>query len=62
MTAEHGLGGLSKVTALERGPRQAKMHGIPEEQVIADFLLKESAVKRPVELDEVGALARVSVC
>lgn len=36
---------------------QAKTHGIPEDQVIAEILLKESAVKRLVEPEEVGALA-----
>lgn len=79
VTAKHGLEGLSKVTALEGGPRgvtsncvnpgyvrtalvtkqiadQAKTHGIPEEQVIAEILLKESAVKRLVEPEEVAAL------
>ncbi|WP_137146582.1 3-hydroxybutyrate dehydrogenase [Mycolicibacterium sp. CR10] len=35
---------------------QAKTHGIPEDQVIAEILLKESAVKRLVEPKEVGAL------
>lgn len=35
---------------------QAKIHGIPEEQVLTDILLKESAVKRLVEPEEVGAL------
>ncbi len=36
---------------------QAKTHGIPEDQVIADIFLKESAVKRLVEPQEVGSLA-----
>ncbi|HEY9266897.1 MAG TPA: 3-hydroxybutyrate dehydrogenase [Mycobacterium sp.] len=36
---------------------QAKTHGIPEDQVITEILLKESAVKRLVEPEEVGALA-----
>ncbi|GAB3218701.1 3-hydroxybutyrate dehydrogenase [Mycolicibacterium hippocampi] len=36
---------------------QAKTHGIPEDQVIGEILLKESAVKRLVEPEEVGALA-----
>ena len=35
---------------------QAKTHGIPEDQVIAEILLKESAVKRLVEPKEVSAL------
>jgi len=37
---------------------QAKTHGISEDEVIADVLLKESAVKRLVEPEEVGALVR----
>lgn len=36
---------------------QAKTHGIPEDQVITEILLKESAVKRLLEPEEVGALA-----
>jgi len=36
---------------------QARTHGIPEDQVIADIFLKESAVKRLVEPQEVGSLA-----
>jgi len=36
---------------------QARTHGIPEDQVIADIFLKESAVKRLVEPQEVGLLA-----
>ncbi|MCV7150216.1 3-hydroxybutyrate dehydrogenase [Mycolicibacterium pyrenivorans] len=36
---------------------QAKTHGIPDDQVITKILLKESAVKRLVEPEEVGALA-----
>ncbi|MGE0217473.1 3-hydroxybutyrate dehydrogenase [Mycolicibacterium sp.] len=35
---------------------QARTHNIPEDQVIAEILLKESAVKRLVEPEEVGAL------
>jgi 3-hydroxybutyrate dehydrogenase len=35
---------------------QAKMHGIPEDEVVADILLKEAAVKRLVEPEEVGSL------
>lgn len=35
---------------------QARTHGIPEEQVIEEILLKESAVKRLVEPDEVAEL------
>src|SRR4029078_4123726 len=34
----------------------AKTHNIAEDQVITDILLKESAVKRLVEPEEVGAL------
>ncbi|GHJ42299.1 3-hydroxybutyrate dehydrogenase [Streptomyces sp. TS71-3] len=33
---------------------QAKAHGIPEERVVADVLLQDSAVKRLVEPDEVA--------
>ena len=35
---------------------QARTHNIPEDQVITDILLKESAVKRLVEPEEVSAL------
>lgn len=35
---------------------QARTHGIGEDQVVSDILLKESAVKRLVEPEEVGAL------
>lgn len=35
---------------------QARTHNIPEDQVVSDILLKESAVKRLVEPEEVGAL------
>ncbi|WNG87033.1 3-hydroxybutyrate dehydrogenase [Mycobacterium sp. ITM-2016-00317] len=35
---------------------QARTHNIGEDQVISDILLKESAVKRLVEPEEVGAL------
>ncbi|WP_422744455.1 SDR family oxidoreductase [Mycobacterium sp. WMMD1722] len=35
---------------------QAKMHGIGEDDVVADILLKESAIKRLVEPAEVGSL------
>ncbi|MGB3356169.1 MAG: 3-hydroxybutyrate dehydrogenase [Mycobacterium sp.] len=35
---------------------QAKTHGIGEEQVVTEILLKESAVKRLVEPEEVAAL------
>ena len=34
----------------------ARTHGIPEDQVVADILLKESAIKRLVEPEEVAAL------
>jgi 3-hydroxybutyrate dehydrogenase len=36
---------------------QATVHGIPEDKVIADILLKESAIKRLAEPEEVAALA-----
>ena len=35
---------------------QARTHNIGEDQVVSDILLKESAVKRLVEPDEVGSL------
>jgi len=35
---------------------QAKVHGIPEDRVVTDILLKESAIKRLVEPEEVAAL------
>jgi 3-hydroxybutyrate dehydrogenase len=35
---------------------QARNHGIPEDQVVNDILLKESAIKRLVEPEEVAAL------
>jgi 3-hydroxybutyrate dehydrogenase len=35
---------------------QARSHGIPEDQVVNEILLKESAVKRLVEPEEVGSL------
>jgi len=35
---------------------QATTHGIPEEQVVSDILLKESAIKRLVEPEEVSSL------
>lgn len=79
VTAKHALEGLSKVTALEGGPRgvtsncvnpgyvrtalvdkqiadQARTHGIDEQQVVEQILLKESAIKRLVEPQEVASL------
>lgn len=35
---------------------QGRTHGIPENQVVAEILLKESAIKRLVEPEEVAAL------
>ena len=35
---------------------QAQAHGIPEDEVVAEILLKESAIKRLVEPEEVAAL------
>ena len=35
---------------------QARTHGIPEEQVVAEILLKESAIKRLLEPEEVASL------
>jgi 3-hydroxybutyrate dehydrogenase len=80
VSAKHGLEGLSKVTALEGGPRgvtsncinpayvrtplvekqiadQAKVHGIPEDEVVEKIMLTETAIKRLVEADEVASLA-----
>jgi 3-hydroxybutyrate dehydrogenase len=36
---------------------QARLHGVPEDEVVATVLLAESAVKRLVEPEEVAALA-----
>ena len=36
---------------------QAKVHGIPEEEVVEKIMLTESAIKRLVEADEVASLA-----
>jgi 3-hydroxybutyrate dehydrogenase len=36
---------------------QAKVHGIPEEEVVEKIMLTETAVKRLVEADEVASLA-----
>ena len=44
---------------------QARTHGIPEDQVIAEIFLKECAIKRLVEPEEVGSpggLAGIAVC
>ncbi|QNA94003.1 MULTISPECIES: 3-hydroxybutyrate dehydrogenase [unclassified Microbacterium] len=80
VSAKHGLEGLSKVTALEGGPRgvtsncidpgyvrtplvekqiadQARLHGIPESEVLENVMLTESAIKRLVEPAEVASLA-----
>jgi 3-hydroxybutyrate dehydrogenase len=79
VTAKHALEGLSKVTALEGGPRgvtsncvnpgyvrtplvekqiadQARIHGIPESDVVEKVMLVESAIKRLLEPDEVADL------
>lgn len=79
VTAKHAIEGLSKVTALEAGPRgvtsncvdpgyvrtplvtkqiadQAAAHGIDEDDVVTQILLKEAAVKRLVEPEEVASL------
>lgn len=37
--------------------QQSRIHGIPEEDVIANILLAKNAIKRLVEPSEVGALA-----
>lgn len=80
VSAKHGLEGLSKVTALEGGPRgvtsncinpayvrtplvekqiadQARIHGIPESEVVEKIMLTETAIKRLIEPDEVASLA-----
>ena len=80
MAAKHGLEGLSKVVALEGGPRgvtsncicpayvrtplvegqiadQARIHGLPEEEVVVRVMLTEPAIKRLVEPEEVAELA-----
>jgi 3-hydroxybutyrate dehydrogenase len=77
--AKHGLEGLSKVTALEGGPRgvtsncvnpsyvrtplvekqiadQARVHSLPEEDVVEQVMLTESPIKRLIEPDEVADL------
>ena len=36
---------------------QARLHGIPEAEVLAKVMLTESAVKRLVEVEEVASLA-----
>jgi 3-hydroxybutyrate dehydrogenase len=79
VTAKHALEGLSKVTALEGGPRgvtsncvnpgyvrtplveqqisdQARLHDIPESDVVEKVMLVESAIKRLLEPDEVADL------
>jgi len=57
VAAKHGLEGLSKVIALE-GADQARVHGIPEDEVLESVILAESAVKRLVEPAEVASLVR----
>jgi 3-hydroxybutyrate dehydrogenase len=77
VAAKHGLEGLSKVIALEGGPKgvtsnticpayvrtplverqiadQARIHGIPEDEVIEKIMLTEPAIKRLVEPAEVA--------
>jgi 3-hydroxybutyrate dehydrogenase len=80
VAAKHGLEGLSKVIALEGGPRgvtsnticpayvrtplverqiadQARVHGIPEDEVVEKIMLTEPAIKRLVEPSEVAQAA-----
>jgi 3-hydroxybutyrate dehydrogenase len=80
VAAKHGLEGLSKVIALEGGPRgvtsnticpayvrtplvegqiadQARIHGIPEREVVEKIMLTEPAIKRLVEPSEVAQAA-----
>jgi 3-hydroxybutyrate dehydrogenase len=79
VAAKHGLEGLSKVIALEGGPRgvtsncvcpayvrtplverqiadQARVHGLPEREVVERVMLTEPAIKRLVEPEEVAEL------
>ncbi len=79
VAAKHGLEGLSKVIALEGGPRgvtsncicpayvrtplvegqiaaQAERHGISEDEVVEKIMLKEPAIKRLIEPEEVAEL------
>ncbi len=79
VSAKHGLEGLSKVVALEGGPKgvtsncvnpafvrtplvenqiadQARTQGIPEDQVIEQVMLADTAIKRLVEPEEVAEL------
>ena len=79
VSAKHGLEGLSKVVALEGGPKgvtsncvcpafvrtplvenqiadQARTQGIPEDQVIEEIMLADTAIKRLVEPEEVAEL------
>lgn len=79
VAAKHGLEGLSKVIALEGGPRgvtsntvcpayvrtplvekqiadQARVHGISEQDVVADIMLTEPVIKRLIEPAEVAEL------
>ncbi len=79
VSAKHGLEGLSKVIALEGGPKgvtsncicpafvrtplvegqiadQARTRGIPEEEVIEQVMLADTAIKRLVEPTEVAEL------
>jgi 3-hydroxybutyrate dehydrogenase len=80
VAAKHGLEGLSKVIALEGGPRgvtsncicpayvrtplvegqiaeQARIHGIPQAEVVERVMLTEPAIKRLVEPEEVAEVA-----
>ena len=79
VTAKHAIEGLSKVVALEGGPKgvtsntvcpgyvrtplvekqiadQAKVHGIPESEVVSKVMLEGSAIKRLIEPEEVADL------
>jgi len=79
VTAKHALEGLSKVVALEGGPKgvtsntvcpayvrtplvekqiadQARVHGIPESEVVTKVMLEGSAIKRLIEPEEVADL------
>jgi 3-hydroxybutyrate dehydrogenase len=80
VAVKHGMEGLSKVIALEGGPKgvtsnticpsyvrtplveaqiaaQARVHGIPESEVVEKIMLTEPAIKRLVEPAEVADVA-----